>query len=73
MREQLDLRFRKIVRLAPNANSEVNLIQRQQCALEFLKLFQTKRRFINIDESWLDSVRYQRRSWQPRAGGLGVK
>ena len=39
----------------------------------FLELFKTKRRFINIDESWLDSVRYQRRCWQPKAGGPGVR
>ena len=63
MKEQLDLSYKLIVRLAPQTNSLANRIQRQQCALLFLQLFKTKRRLINIDESWLDSVRYQRRCW----------
>ena len=50
MREQVGLRYRRIVRLAPQANSDRCLIQRQQCALVFQELFQTKRRIINIDE-----------------------
>ena len=63
MREQVDLRYQKIVRVAPQANSKRCLIQRQQCVVKFLNLFQTKRRVISLDESWLDSVRYQRRCW----------
>ena len=63
MKDQLDLRYKKIVRLAPEANSVRCLIQRQQCAMKVLELLKTKRRLINIDESWLDSVRYQRRCW----------
>lgn len=54
MRERLNLKYSKISRIALKANSDQNLIQRQRCALEFLKLYQSKRRFINIDESWLD-------------------
>ena len=73
MKEQLDLSYKKIVRLASKANSVRCLIQRQQCAVEFLKLAKSKRRLINIDESWLDAVRYQRRCWQPRTGGPGEK
>ena len=29
-----------------------------------MKLIQTKKRIINIDESWIDSGDYRRRSWQ---------
>ena len=50
MREQVGLRYRRIVRLAPQANSDRCRIQRQQCGLVFLELLQTKRRIINIDE-----------------------
>ena len=50
MREQVDLRYRKIIRLAPRANSGRCLITRQRCAMVFLELFAQKRRFINIDE-----------------------
>ena len=73
MQEQLELRYKLIVKLAPQANSLANRIQRQQCALLFLQLLKTKRRLINIDESWLDSVRYHRRCWQPKGGGPGTR
>ena len=73
MKEQLGLSYKSIVRLAPKTNSIENLICRQQSALVFLKLYKTKRRFIDIDETWLDSVRYQRRCWQPRGGAPGEK
>ena len=73
MKTQAGLSYKKIVRLAPKANSIENLISRQQCALLFLKLFKSKRRLINIDETWLDSVRYQRRCWQPKVGSPGEK
>ena len=73
MREEVGLRYRRIVRLAPQANSRRCLIQRQQCALTFLQLCRSKRRWIALDESWLDSVRYQRRCWQRRGGGPGEK
>ena len=50
MHDQADLRYRKIVRLAPRTNSQRCLISRQRCAMVFLELFAQKRRFINIDE-----------------------
>ena len=50
MRDQVDLRYRRIVRLAPRANSQRCLISRQRCAMVFLELFSRKRRLINIDE-----------------------
>ena len=50
MREQAGLRYWKIVRLAPQANSRRCLISRQRCAMVFLELFSQKRRLINIDE-----------------------
>ena len=64
MRDLLNLRYNKIVKLPVQGNSERCLVQRQQCALEFLELIQTKRRIINIDESWVDSGDYRRRCWQ---------
>ena len=47
-----------------HGNSERCLVQRQQCAIPFLALIQVKKRFINIDESWVDSGDYRRASWQ---------
>ena len=50
-------------------------MQRQQCALEFLKLLKSKKRIINIDESWIDSGDYRRRCWQRKglSNSLAVK
>ena len=75
MRDLLNLRYNKIVKLPVHGNSERCLVQRQQCALEFLKLVQTKRRIINIDESWVDSGDYRRRCWQRKglSNSLPVK
>ena len=73
MRNQAGLRYKKIVRLAPQANSLRCLYLRQQSALVFLQLFKSKRRLINIDESWLDAIRYQRRCWQPKQRAVGEK
>ena len=50
MREQVDLGYRKIVRLAPHTNSKRCLISWQRCMMVFLKLLAPKPRFINIDE-----------------------
>ena len=63
MRDLLKLRYNKIVKIPVHGNSERCLVQRQQCALVFLKLVPTKRRIINIDESWVGSADYRRRSW----------
>ena len=63
MRDLVNLRYNKIVKIPVHGNSERCLVQRQQCALVFLKLVQTKRRIINIDESWVGSADYRRRSW----------
>ena len=64
MRELLELRYKKIVKLPVHGNSERCLVQRQQCALVFLQFRQAGKRFINIDESWVGSGDYRRRSWQ---------
>jgi hypothetical protein len=64
MRDQLGLRYSKIINVAPQANSDRCRIQRQQCSIELLKLMQSKSRIIQIDESWVDSCDYRRRSWQ---------
>ena len=64
MKELLDLRYKKIVPVPVHANSDRCLVQRQQCALKFLELVQTKKRIINIDETWVDSGDFRRRCWQ---------
>ena len=66
MREDLNMRYLKIIRSAPHANSDKSLILRQQSALKLLKLMNTKSRLINIDESWLGESDFRRRKWQSK-------
>ena len=72
MRHLLDLSYTKIVQLPVHGNSERCLVQRQQCAIIFLKHIQVKKRIINIDESWLDSGDYRRMSWQRKGTSNGI-
>ena len=39
MRDELGMRYRKIKEVSPNANSEKNLVLRQQFAMELIKIF----------------------------------
>ena len=71
MRNELDLRYRKISKLAPLANKERCRVQRQQAAVKYLKILKTKQRVITIDESWIDSGDYLRRCWQKREDAQG--
>ena len=63
MKEDLNMTYRKITRVPQHANSEENLVKRQQCAVEYLRLWKTKTRLINIDESWLGMTDFRRRKW----------
>jgi hypothetical protein len=58
------MRYSKIINVAVHANSDRCRIQRQQCAIELLKAFKNNKRIIQIDETWVDSCDYRRRSWQ---------
>lgn len=58
--------FSKIIRQAPLANSERNLVLRQQSALKLLSLLNSKSRLISIDETWLGESDFRRRCWWPK-------
>ena len=60
----MGMRYSKIIRQSPLANSERNLVLRQQSALKLLKLVNSKSRLINIDETWLGESDYRRMKWQ---------
>ena len=66
MRDLLDMRYKKIVKIPQQGNSERCLVQRQQSSLRLLPLFQRKKRLISIDETWLDTADFRRRSWQKK-------
>ena len=64
MRDELDMRFRKIKTVSLHSNSEKNLVLRQRWALEFLNQAKRKKVFINIDETWLGMSDFRRMKWQ---------
>ena len=64
LKEELGLGHKKIVPLPVHGNTERCLVQRQQCAIELFRHLKAGKRFINIDESWVASGDYRRRSWQ---------
>jgi hypothetical protein len=64
MKQDLGMRYRKIIYQAVQANSERARVQRQQCALKFITLLESAKRLISVDETWVDAADYRRRSWQ---------
>ena len=59
------MRYRKIKAVSVHANSPKNLVLRQQFAIEFLKLWQKRKRIINVDETWLGMSDFRRMKWRP--------
>ena len=57
--------YRKAKLIPITCNDERTLVLRQQYALRMLALFQSGRRIINIDESWLNQSRFIRKVWVP--------
>ena len=64
MRDDMDMRYRKIQTISFKTNSERNLVLRQRFALAFLQAWKTKKTIINIDESWLGMADFGRMKWR---------
>ena len=64
MREQLGMRYRKIVPVSMKTNSERNLVLRQQFAQQLIRLLNAGKRILNIDQTWLGMSDFRRRKWQ---------
>jgi hypothetical protein len=64
LKHGLGFKYKKLSKVAVQANSERCLVQRQQYALQMLALLQQRKRILNIDQSFLDYSTYQRRHWQ---------
>ena len=65
LRQDLQLRYRRVTKAPIQANSERCLVLRQQYAVKMLPLLASGRRIINIDESWISETDYSRRMWFP--------
>ena len=57
--------FKKIVPISVHGNSVRNLVLRQQFALHFLDLLESKKVIIDIDETWIGMTDFRRRKWRP--------
>ena len=65
MKENMGMRYRRIKQISMKQNSEQNLLLRQQWALIYMGLDNSKKIILNIDESWLDRMDYRRMKWRP--------
>ena len=63
MREDLKMRYRKVVPVSVHGNSEKNLVLRQQFALKLIELLHQGKRLLNIDETWLGMTDFRRMKW----------
>ena len=63
MRNDLEMKFKKIIPVAWTANSPRNLILRQRFALAFLEINLEKKIVVSLDETWIGMSDFRRRKW----------
>ena len=63
MRNDMGMRYRKIVKASLRINSTRNLILRQEWAKRFIALWDSGKTFINIDETWCGMTDFRQRKW----------
>ena len=66
MKEELDLSYRPLKRIAFQANSARCLILRKLYAETMIALLFKGKRIINVDETWVNLKNYRRRRWRKR-------
>ena len=64
MREDLDMRYRKIKAVSVHGNSEKNRVLRQQFAKHYIEALSTGKIILNVDETWLGMSDFRRMKWQ---------
>jgi len=67
MKHHFGMRFHKVKRVPFKGNSERSLVVRQQCAKKLLELLEQGFKIVNIDESWINEVDFQRRKWHDKS------
>ena len=65
LRDELHMRYKKIKHVSVHANSQKNLVLRQQFALELIKHIHAGKTILNVDESWLGMSDFRRMKWCP--------
>ena len=63
MKREFKLSFLKSKKLFPSANSDRNMVLRQQYGLKMLELLSEGKRIINIDETWLNETSFIHKTW----------
>ena len=58
------MKYKKIKPISLSENSAINLLLRQQWAIEFLRIMKTEKTIINVDESWINQTNFTRMKWQ---------
>ena len=58
------MKYKMIKRIPNTANRELNLVSRQQFAVEMVKVYQTYKRIVNIDETWINQTDFRRKCWR---------
>ena len=58
MKDDLDLRYRRVRRIQTQANSERCLVLRQQYAMKISSVLSAKKVVVNVDESWLSETNF---------------
>jgi hypothetical protein len=53
---KMGMRYKKVVHIPLQANSELNLVLRQQWALRYLELLQNDKVILSIDETWVSGL-----------------
>ena len=66
LKRQLQLSYRKVKRVPFQGNSERNKVLRFLYARRMLEIYQSGKRIINVDESWIPSADFRHRRWKRR-------
>ena len=64
MREELKMRYRKVIPVSIHGNSQKNLVLRQQFAMKMIQLLISGKTLLNVDETWLGMTDFRRRKWR---------
>jgi hypothetical protein len=66
LRNVLGMRYKRVKRVAMQANSEASLVKRKVAAEVLLDAMQQGKRILNIDETWLGETDFRRLKWRGR-------
>ena len=66
LKNDLGFSYRRAKLVSIQSNSVRCRVMRQQYALKMLELLRDKKNILNVDESWLNEVSFQRKVWCPK-------